>query len=406
MSVGTLDKTSLPINLGRDLDIQIQSLTINGDLTCNGTINGEHSQGQADNNTWTGLNEWDGYRPEQTSQFLNNGAGDGGAVRVSDFNKIVNTQSVLGLDNTFTGVAAFNGDVNYINPNTGGGLVTTTPQDLMTHQEVTDEASVITTDVLGTSNTWTGENTFQNYLPTTIDPVAGDDIATKKYVDDTTASGVSGLSKSSKYQGSSTMYISQANLNGSKSFNCWLTGSGGGGSPGSGGQYGTKGVGGASGGGARCFILGGALGAGSGVPNVSLKITMPGGGGPGYGCGVGWGGGNGLTGLLQIDETNIGGSAITLLNPTGGKGGTTYENNYTCYCGIQNCNVGAGTWTAGANSKIVKIANGFQGGNGNVNKTGTSYWGIDNFGQGGAGGGGDGKAYAGAGAGFSITATA
>jgi len=165
-----------PTIFGADLNVLLGDVTINGDLTVIGTINGKSDQGQNENNIWTGTNEWSVFRPQTTPTT---GVGFSGVNLSLEQTKIV-ADSIVNQGATWTGENTFANNI------TSTVLTPVNATDAVPCAYVKSQASTQNVSYLATNNTWTGTNNF-NFLPICIEPVADAEIATKNYTDTTIA---------------------------------------------------------------------------------------------------------------------------------------------------------------------------------------------------------------------------
>lgn len=196
MSLKHIENRRDPTVFGADLDVLLGDITINGDLTVLGTINGNSAQGQNGNNTWTGTNEFSVYRP-QTIPVT--GVGFSGINLVKSQNQLA-TQGITNVGATWTGVNTFNNQWPVQSVGPLPSPVAGTDACMVINAQTaanTKKASFLTAN-----QTWTGVNVFE-VLPICIDPVLGPEISTKNYVDTTTAAVVVGKAQT---------VVSQVNL--------------------------------------------------------------------------------------------------------------------------------------------------------------------------------------------------
>jgi len=248
---------------GADLNVLLGDVTVNGDLTVLGTINGNSAQGQNGNNTWTGTNEWSVYRPQTNISF---GTGFNGVNLVQSQNQLA-TQGITNTGATWTGTNTFT------NPFTVQGGTFPVPVAGTDGVQVLNAQDIMTikkNSYLTANQTWTNSNVFQ-VLPICIDPVLGPEIATKNYVDTTTATVVVGKTET---------IVDQATL--SDTFATSLA--------------------------VQVQCIGGGGGSTSGFDNSTGSI--------------GWAGGGGATGSLLILNRAIGGVSQATWGIVSGAGGT------------------------------------------------------------------------------------
>jgi len=267
MSLKHIENRRDPTIFGADLNVFLGDVTVNGDLTVLGTINGNSAQGQNGNNIWTGTNEWSVYRPQTSITF---GAGFNGVNLVQSQNQLA-TQGITNTGATWTGTNTF------VNPFTVQGGVSPVPVAGTDGVQVINAQDIMTTkkaSFLTANQTWTNANVFE-VLPICIDPVLGAEIATKNYVDTTTAAVVVGKSQT---------VVSQATLTDTfaTSLAVQVQCIGGGGGSTSGFDRANGSVGWAGGGGATgsLLILNRAIG---GVSQATWGIVSGAGGTPGIG---------------------------------------------------------------------------------------------------------------------------
>jgi len=269
MSLNHIRSRRDPTVFGADLNVLLGDITINGDLDVNGLINGKSAQGQNTNNVWTGTNEFSVNRPQTAATT---GVGFSGvSVAQQEANAI--TDSIINQGATWTGTNDFTQEITY-----QGALVFPTPvagTDGVTSSFVTEAGNAKDVSYLSATQTWTNTNTF-SILPLCDDPASGTEIATKNYVDTTTAAVVIGRAVTSVGQD----IIQNAVYNDTLAMSVQVIGGGGGSTPGTSND--TPGYAGGAGGSATLLVLNKAIG---GAPLGSWTLVS----------GVGGNGGTGVT---------------------------------------------------------------------------------------------------------------
>lgn len=188
MSLKHIENRRDPTVFGADLNVLLGDITINGDLTVIGLINGNSAQGQNGNNVWTGTNEWSVDRPQTTPVT---GVGFSGINLVKSQNQLA-TQGITNVGATWTGANTFNNQWPVQSVGPLPSPVAGTDACMVT--SVQTASSTKKASFLTANQTWTNSNVFE-VLPICIDPVLGPEIATKNYVDTTTAAVVVGKSQ-------------------------------------------------------------------------------------------------------------------------------------------------------------------------------------------------------------------
>ena len=151
MSLRSLDNTKSNVILTGDSNIH-SSVIVNADLTCNGTINGNHASGLYEDNVWTGTNTYNNIRPTTNADAVNNED----MVRKSQLESIRDELSVVNLANTWTDTQTFNNELvmsEYVEPVAG--------TDGVPALYLKNMVSDIGTTVLSSNNTWGGSVIFE-----------------------------------------------------------------------------------------------------------------------------------------------------------------------------------------------------------------------------------------------------
>lgn len=390
MSISKInDWNSGPATFGGD--VEVENLNITGDLIVNGSIDGVHAQGVDDNNTWSGVQDFDTYRPT-----VNDGvsvvAGSTSAVSVAQMKQILKDGDVLQqASNTWSGDNDFSQDVSLSgNPTsaTEGTRWKYVKNNIEEFEDPNDANSIYQLN-----NTWTGTVTFNDDCPLIPDPTSNDEFTTRKYLLDEVENVASFTPKSvSKIETASAYSITQAQSylsTNSRHFICQQIAGGGGGGQGSNGVKGGTGALGSYGSwvcywdGSTTFEMdikqgtagnstGGGDGGDGGVSewkgyitdveytnndqNSAGKITFGGGGG---GKSSDNGGGGGDASTINIDNTNWGLSAGLggLLSIETGAGGikqstSTKLNKYVIGATGSSAGKYYGSGGAGGNNAI------------------------------------------------------
>jgi len=366
MSLKHIQNRQQPTIFGKDLNVLIGDTTINGNLDIQGNINGTSSQGQNQNNIWTGTNEYSLERP--TCPIDSVGLQDG--VNKTFLGEFITASSVVKQGSNWTGVNTFNLplDINSV-------ITPVNATDAVPGKYIADSWNAKNTGFLTGNNTWTNTNTF-NVLPLVQEPTANNEIATKNYTDTTMANVAVGDTTTTYSQ------ISLANATwGTTALATSIQIIGGGG--GSTSAVGTcvcssAGVSGGSGSQASILLLTKTIDPlVGGNYALAYAITTGGGGHAGTSCGTQSAAGGGNPSYLYItpDATKgLNGTQYNLLKTNGGGG-------FGGYCGE------AGTGGAGTYSNInpsVLAPFDFSSGRSGSQCAGSipQYYGINNFGWG------------------------
>lgn len=367
MSLKGIQNSRENIVFGNDLSVINGDTYITGDLNILGTITGTSAQGQNTNNVWTGTNEYSVYRPTSLLTAVN--ANDG--VSQTNLEQSLLSASIINAGDDFTGENTFNQVVV-----TNQGLTPTNNTDAINGKYLIDSWNAKSVSYLSTNNTWSGTNTFQNQIPTGIEPINNTDGATKNYVDTQTESVAIG---------STETIISQNTLTGAdwgnyRAVELQLIG-GGGGSTSSVGSN-DYGVAGGSGSQASLFVLtSSALNAGSGLPtNLSTyNISVGSGGKAGVGCGTGSNAGNGGVTTLQITPKSGNGFDTTTFNLIRCNGGLGFQGS----CGDKGTAKGGIYNNSSGSPNLVQPLSKSNGIDGTNKSPATQqYYGINRFGWG------------------------
>jgi hypothetical protein len=311
MSLSGIKNRRQPTTFGKDLNVLIGDTTINGDLTILGNINGTSSQGQNTNNTWTGTNDFSVYRPT----CLVDAVGVDDAVRYTQLQTEIINNSVINSGGDFTGTNAFT------QPITTNTITPVGATEAISGSYLVSSWNAKGQSYLNTNNTWTGaSNTFQNFLPTAIEPLANTDVATKNYTDTQANTTAIGDSTSIASQISQTYDFASY-----KAVEIQIIG-GGGGSTSSVGTCvcSSAGVAGGSGSQASIIVLTNSSLVG-GANLATFTFSVGGGGRAGIGCGTqSASGGGGATNLSYFPKSGVGlpttNIDINILRANGGGG--------------------------------------------------------------------------------------
>jgi hypothetical protein len=319
MSLKHIQQRREPITFGSSLSIPFKDTFINGDLDIQGLINGTSSQGQNQNNTWTGTNTYSVYRP--TSSLPSVGLQEG--VSKSILDTTITEAGIINAGATWTGVNSFGFPINMISGNTPVYIPPVNATDAVCGQYIADSWTAKGSLNLTANNTWTGTNTF-NVLPNCLEPLVDTSIATKNYTDTTITSITQGKASTI----TSTILLQSQDWGASNiAVSVQIVG-GGGGSTSSVGTCvcSSAGVSGGSGSQASIVLLTDYISGGVGGQGL-FDLVVGGGGGGGVGCGVGSGsGGGGATNLYVTPKVGSGYNPaqvnIIRANGGGGFGGT------------------------------------------------------------------------------------
>ncbi len=365
MSLNHIKNRRDPTIFGADLNVLLGDVTINGDLTVLGTINGNSAQGQNGNNTWTGTNEWSVFRPQTSISF---GVGFQGVNLVQSQNQL-STQGITNAGATWTGTNTFT------NPFTVQGGTFPVPVAGTDAVQIINAQDIMKTkknSYLSANQTWTNTNTFQ-VLPICIDPVLGPEIATKNYVDTTTAAVVVGKSQT---------IVSQDNFtdNFATSLAVQVQCIGGGGGSTSGFDNSTGSIGWAGGGGSTGSLL--VLNRAIGGVSQATWLVNPGAGGT---AGIGttppdaYSGSGGSTFITVVPPSSLSAAAVTLFGAAGGSGNQGFSGDTSTGPSL------GGVYTNALNTLVTSplcSASGNEGTFGGYGGTQSS--GLQSFGSGGS----------------------
>jgi hypothetical protein len=326
MSLSHIQNRPEPTIFGDDLNVLIADTTINGDLDIQGAVNGTSSQGQNTNNTWTGTNDYTGYRP--TTLLPPAGLQDG--VNGKSLTTEITDAGVINKGSDWTGDNTFTQNVS---------VPTTAPvnaTDGVSSKYVSDAWTAKQSSYLTTNNNWTGTNTF-NVLPLVQEPLTNTSIASLNYVTNSLANVVVTDATSIASQ------VATTNETWDNSFLASVQLIGGGG--GSTSYVGTctcssAGVSGGSGSTASLLILL-ASKLYATTCGGTFSISTGGGGGAGVGCGTLSAAGAGGSTNLYVTPTIASGFNPTQVNILRANGGGGFGG----YCG-QPGNSGGGTYSA------------------------------------------------------------
>lgn len=341
MSLSHIKNRREPTIFGKNLNVLVGDTIISGNVVVNGTINGTSSQGQNDNNVWTGTNTYSVERP--TCSLLASNNSD--AVNKTSMENSLTSNSIITKTATWSGVNTFSQNISVP---LGSNPITAT--DSTPGQYLFNSMANKYSNFSGNSQVWTGTNTFTNYIPTrNIDEIASGSAVTKSYTD-TTSSNLA--------IGNATSYASQTPLNdynfGTTNLCHQIQIIGGGGGSTSGGQDCSPtfaGVSGSSSSTACLFLLtysplAVSLGLGTNLGRFAIEVGI--GGSAGIGCGATASAGNGTPSVIYatpISSFGLTSTTFQILKTNGG-------NGFTGTCGQ------SGTTTGGlysnANSNMVR----------------------------------------------------
>jgi hypothetical protein len=296
MSLKHIENRREPTVFGADLNVLLGDMTINGDLDVIGLINGKSSQGQNQNNQWTGTNEWSVDRPQTVPTT---GVGDSGiSVAQKELSLVAN--SIINQGATWTGTNDFplGLKVEPIIPIPVNG------NDAIPLQYVKNRANQQVQDYFTEDNTWTSGNTFQ-ILPLCIEPVADTEIATKNYVDTSCLNLVAGRSYTTAGVGVEISEFSNA-----LALNIQLIGGGGGSTSGYNPDTGGSGYAGGAGSAVSLLVLNKVIG---GLPQGTWTITS------------GLAGTAGIGTTLPQAASGAGGNSLLFVQPNNGSGLNEFE---------------------------------------------------------------------------------
>jgi len=366
MSLKHIQQRRQPTIFGKDLNVLIGDTYINGDLDIQGAINGTSSQGQNQDNNWTGTNEYSVKRPSCPIDSV--GLQDG--VNKTFLDTFITDSGVVKTGAVWTGTNTFNLPLSlntYIAP--------TNSTDAVAGTYIQDSWNAKNKLILTSNNTWSNSNTF-NVLPLVIDPTTDTMIASKNYTDTQIANVAAGDTLTTKSQTS----LANADWGATAlAVEVQLIG-GGGGSTSSVGTCvcSSAGVSGGSGSQSSIIVLTNTIDALVGSScGLGYSITTGGGGGAGSGCGTGSASGGGNPSYLYITPNVANGlnpAQYNLLksNGGGGFGGT---------CG-QPGNSAGGTYSNIFPNVIAPFASSNGRGGSQCSGSIPQYYGIDTFGWG------------------------
>ena len=365
MSLKHIESRRDPTVFGADLNVLIGDVTINGDLTVLGLINGDSAQGQNSNNVWTGTNEWSVDRPQTTPTT---GQGFSGINLIQSQNRLA-FQGITNAGATWTGTNTF---VNQFSCEGGTNPTPVAGTDGVQVINAQNAANAKKASFLTANQTWTGINVFE-VLPICIDPLLGPEIATKNYVDTTTAAVVVGKAQT---------VVSQANLTDTfaTSLAVQVQCIGGGGGSTSGYDRANGSVGWAGGGGATGSLL--ILNRAIGGASQATWLVNPGEGGA---AGVGttppdaYSGSGGPTFIAVVPPAPLGTASITIFGAAGGSGNQGFSGDTSTGPSL------GGVYTNSLNTIVSSPLSSASGNEGTLGGTGgTQSSGLQLFGTGGS----------------------
>jgi hypothetical protein len=369
MSLKHIQQRGEPITFGSDLSVLIDDTYINGDLDIQGLINGTSSQGQNQNNTWTGTNTYSVYRPVSSLQSV--GLQDG--VNKTLLDTTITDEGIINAGANWSGVNSFGFPIGMISGNTPIYIPPVNATDAVCGQYIADSWTTKGSLNLTTNNTWTGSNTF-NVLPTCLDPLVDTSIATKNYTDTTITSITQGKASTI----TSTLLLQSQDWGASNiAVSVQIVG-GGGGSTSSVGTCvcSSAGVSGGSGSQASIILLTDTIAGGFGGAGL-FDLVVGGGGKAGSGCGTNASSGGGsATNLYVTPKVGLGynPSQVNIIraNAGGGFGG---------YCGQAGSSAG-GTFSTINPLVVAPFAS--SNGRGGVQCGGSipQYYGVNTLGWG------------------------
>ena len=373
MSLQHIQQRRAPITFGSDLSVLIGDTFINGDLDIQGLINGTSSQGQNQNNIWTGTNTYSTFRP--TSSLPSVGLQDG--VNETFLETTITDEGIINAGATWSGVNTFNLPIviTDITGSTPTYIPPVNPTDAVCGKYVADSWTAKGSSYLTSNNIWSGSNSYSK-LPTCLDPLADTSIATKNYSDTT----ITAITQGRAITTASNLAIVGADWGlGNLAVAVQIIGGGGGSTSAVGNcTCSSAGVSGGSGSQASLIVLTNTI-AGGGTNNSFLfDLAVGGGGKAGTGCGTTSGSGNGgATNLYTTPKASLGfnPAQVNILRANGGTG------NGNLSCGE------AGTTSGGTYSAInplVVSAFSSSNGRGGSQCAGNipQYYGINNMGWG------------------------
>lgn len=193
MSLAHIQNRQEPTIFGKNLNVLNSATTINGNVVVNGTINGTSSQGQNDNNVWTGTNTYSVQRPTCSISSVNNND----AVNENNLVTLLSSNSIINKTATWTGSNTFTQNVNA----SSSTLNPSSSTDAVIGNYLMSSLDARANSIPSSNNTWTGTNTFSNYIPTrNIDETNSNSAVTKQYVDTKLTSTAKGNAVSSVSQ--------------------------------------------------------------------------------------------------------------------------------------------------------------------------------------------------------------
>jgi len=392
MSLSHIQFRTEPTIFGKNLNVLNASTTINGNVVVNGSVNGTSSQGQNDNNIWTGTNTYSVERPTCSKSSVNNSD----AVNENNLLSLLTSNSIINKNATWSGSNTFTQNVNVPSAN----LNPSSSTDAVIGEYLMSSLDARANSIPSSNNTWTGTNTFSNYIPArNIDESNSNSAVTKQYVDTKLTSTALGNAVSSASQTSfndnnfGTQYLAHQ---------IQFIGAGGGSTSGASGDCSPNfaGVSGGCGVCATLFVLmysplAVSQGLGTNLGRFSIDVGI--GGKAGIGCGTDSSSGNGSATVLYgtaISSVGLTSTTHQILrcnggfgfNGTCGQAGTTSQATYSninsnMVSPYSRCNGRSGTQNGGeifqyagydkygAGAAGLKCSNGLQGYNGGYTLT-------------------------------------
>ena len=386
MSLSHIQNRTESTTFGKNLNVLNASTTINGNVVVNGTINGTSSQGQNDNNIWTGTNTYSVQRPTCSISPVNNSD----AVNENNLISSFSSNSIINKNATWTGSNTFTQNVNC-----ASNLNPSSSTDAVTGNYLISSLDARASSIPSSNNTWTGTNTFTNYIPArNIDESNSNSAVTKQYVDTKLTSTAIGNAVSSASQTSLSSYNFGTQY---LAHQIQFIGAGGGSTSGASGDCSPNyaGVSGGCGVSATLFVLmysplAASQGLATNLGRFSIDVGV--GGTAGVGCGPDSSSGNGRSSILYgvaISGVGLSPSTHQIVKSNGGFGFTgtcgqagttqqaTYSNvNSNMVSPYSKCDGRQGTQNGGeiyqyagynkygAGAAGLKCSNGIQGYNG------------------------------------------
>ena len=199
MSLAHIQNRTEPTIFGKNLNVLNGTTTINGNVIVNGTINGTSSQGQNDNNVWTGTNTYSVHRPTCSISSVNNDD----AVNEDNLASLLSSNSIINKTATWTGLNTFSQNVNV----SASALSPSSATDAVTGNYLTSALDTRYNSIKTGNNVWTGTNTFTNSIPTrNTNEFSATSAVTKFYVDGSIRDFTTGNATSSVSQSPLTNY--------------------------------------------------------------------------------------------------------------------------------------------------------------------------------------------------------